>query len=210
MPNEPRILRSDARRNRDLLLKAASSLVAQRGLDVPLEMISRQAGVSIGTLYNHFSTRDQLLNAVFVKRLEHVVELAEAALTNEDPWQGLVDYLTRICELQSADRGFNELAARGFATTPGADRPQWTARALMAELLDSAKRAGKLRSDLAVEDLAFVVWGISRTIEMTAEAAPDVWRRHLALLLDGLQADSAHPLPVPPFKPRRNRAARRR
>ena len=29
--------------------------------------------------------------------------------------------------------------------------------------------------------------------------APDAWRRHLALLLDGLRPGAAHPLPVPPL-----------
>jgi hypothetical protein len=52
-----------------------------------------------------------------------------------------------------------------------------------------------------VEDLAFVIWGISRTVEMTAGFAPRLWRRHLALLLDGFRAEAAHPLPEPPLSP---------
>jgi AcrR family transcriptional regulator len=201
VPHESPPLRKDARRNRERLIRAASALFAENGLDVPLEKISGEAGVSIGTLYNRFPTRDLLLEAVFVDRLEHVVGLVETALADEDPWRGLVGYLTSVCELQSADRGFNELAARGFANSPGVDPLHRTARKLMAELLDRAKRAGTLRPDLAVEDLAFVVWGISRTIELTADTAPDVWRRHLGLLLDGFRADSARPLSVPPLEP---------
>jgi AcrR family transcriptional regulator len=200
-PHESPPLRRDARRNRERLIRAASALFAKAGLDVPLEKISGEAGVSIGTLYNRFPTRDLLLEAVFVDRLEQVVALVETALADEDPWHGLVGYLTSVCELQSADRGFNELAARGFAPSPGVDPLHRTARKLMAELVDRAKRAGTLRPDLAVEDLAFVVWGISRTIELTADTAPEVWRRHLGLLLDGFRADSAHPLPVPPLEP---------
>jgi hypothetical protein len=52
-----------------------------------------------------------------------------------------------------------------------------------------------------VEDLAFVIWGISRTVEMTAGLAPRLWRRHLALLLDGFRTEAAHPLPEPPLSP---------
>lgn len=29
--------------------------------------------------------------------------------------------------------------------------------------------------------------------------APGLWRRHLALLLDGFRAEGAHPLPEPPL-----------
>jgi len=199
--HESRPLRSDARRNRDRLVKAASTLFAEVGLDVPLETIAREAEVSIGTLYNRFPTREQLLEAVFVDRMENVVALVETALADEDPWRGLVGYLKSVCEFQSGDRGFNELAARGFAGPPGVDALHRTARGRMAELLDRAKVVGMLRRDLAVEDLAFVVWGISRTIELTADTAPDAWRRHLGLLLDGFRADAAHPLPVAPLQP---------
>jgi hypothetical protein len=36
-------------------------------------------------------------------------------------------------------------------------------------------------------------------MDATRDSAPDAWRRHLGLLLDGLRADAAHPLPVPPL-----------
>lgn len=38
-----------------------------------------------------------------------------------------------------------------------------------------------------------------RIVEATATIAPNAWRRHLALVLDGLRASAAHPLPVPPI-----------
>ena len=44
-----------------------------------------------------------------------------------------------------------------------------------------------------------MVWGISRTIELTGDAAHDAWRRHLGLMLDGFRADPAHPLPFAPI-----------
>ena len=199
---DSRPLRSDARHNRERLVEAANALFAEAGLDVPLETIARKAGVSIGTLYNRFPSREQLLEAVFVDRMERVVALVETALADEDSWRGLVGYLTSVCELQSGDRGFNDLAARGFAGPPAVDGLHRVARRRMAELLDRAKEVGMLRRDFVVEDLTFVVWGISRTIELTAHTAPDAWRRHLALLLDGFRADAAHPLlvePMPPF-----------
>jgi hypothetical protein len=62
-----------------------------------------------------------------------------------------------------------------------------------------ARQAGMLRSDVTVDDLAFVIWGISRTVEMTADLAPQLWRRHLALLLDGFRAEGAHRLPESPL-----------
>lgn len=50
-----------------------------------------------------------------------------------------------------------------------------------------------------LEDIAFITWSHTRILEATATIAPDAWRRHLALTLDGLRASAAHPLPVPPI-----------
>jgi AcrR family transcriptional regulator len=196
-----RPLRRDAQRNRERLLNAARRLFALHGADVPLEAIARDAGVSIGTLYNRFPTRERLIEAVFIDRLEEIIFLAEAALADADPWHGFVDYLTGVCELQAADRGFNEIAARGFAHSPAVEHLHQTARVAMNTLLEKAKLDGSVRTDITVEDFAFVVWGISRTLEMTAATAPRAWRRHLGLLLDGFRADAARPLPEPPLPP---------
>lgn len=209
-PPEPtRPLRSDALRNRDRLLSAARELFAEQGIDVAMSDIAKHAGVSNGTLYNRFPTRQDLIEAVFLDRLETMAELAEQALADPDPWHGLTAYLTAICELQAADRGFNEVAARGMAASADAQRVQRRAQAAIAELFRRAKLAGALREDAAVEDLGFVIWGISRTVQMTASFAPRLWRRHLALLLDGFRADGAHPLPEPPLSPGQGHLYRR-
>ncbi|MGW7541204.1 TetR/AcrR family transcriptional regulator [Streptomyces sp. NPDC054770] len=197
-PRPPRPLRGDARRNRELLLDAARAMFAERGVDVAMADIARRAGVSNGTLYNRFPTRQELIDAVFLDRLERNVELAERARAADDPWQGFVDYVTGICELQAADRGYNEAVTRGL-TSPAAQRLQARATAALGDVFTRAQQAGALRADAAIEDLAFVVWGISRTVDMTGDSAPRLWRRHLALLLDGFRTAAAHPLPEPPL-----------
>jgi AcrR family transcriptional regulator len=102
MPHRAKPLRRDAQRNRDQLVQAARQLFAVHGLDVALDEIARTAGVSIGTLYNRFPDRADLVNAVFADRAETVVRIAEHALSIPDPWAGLVHFLERICELQAA------------------------------------------------------------------------------------------------------------
>ncbi len=62
-------LRSDARRNRDALVTAARELFEERGLDAPLKEIAARAGVAIGTLYNRFPTRDDLIAAAVEDRI---------------------------------------------------------------------------------------------------------------------------------------------
>ena len=68
--NEPtpanRPMRADAQRNYASLLHTARVAVSERGADIVLEDIAKSAGVAIGTLYRHFPTRQDLLEAVFL------------------------------------------------------------------------------------------------------------------------------------------------
>ncbi len=62
---------------RDALLEAASYLVAQLGTGASTAKIAKAAGVSEGTLFTYFSTKDDLLNDLFV---EIETKLAETML----------------------------------------------------------------------------------------------------------------------------------
>ncbi|MFI7127352.1 TetR/AcrR family transcriptional regulator [Nonomuraea sp. NPDC050153] len=196
-------MRKDAVQNRERLLRAARQLFADRGLDVPLEEIARTAGVSIGTLYNRFPTREVLVEAVFADRVATVAELAEQALAMDDAWEGFVAFLTGVCELQAADLGYNDLAARTAAVD--GDR----GHDLMREILERAQLSGGLRADVTLADMSFVIWGVAATVRATGKVAPGAWRRHLALALDGLRAIAARPLPAPPLSTAQTRAAMR-
>lgn len=200
MPPRTKPLRKDAQRNRDLLIKTARELYASRGLDVSLDEIARTAGVSSGTLYNHFPDRADLIEAVFADRAATVVRIAENALAMEDPWAGVVHFLERVCELQAADRGYNDLVSRRVPQAPPTEE-HLRGYDLMTQIIERARQSGALRDDVTLEDMAFVTWGTARTVEATSGIRPQAWRRHLALMLDGLRAPAAHPLPEPPLRP---------
>ena len=193
-------LRKDAQRNRERLVDAARAVFAERGLDVALDDVARRAGVSIGTLYNRFPTRADLVQAVFADRAGTVVSICDHALALDEPWDGFVHFVEQVCRMQAADRGYNDLSARSIpqaAPTPAHARGY----ELMTEVIDRARRSGALREDFALSDMAFVTWAITRTIAATADESPEAWRRHLGFILDGLRAPAAHPLPVPALEP---------
>jgi len=65
---------------------AASAVFGERGLDAPLEAIARRAGVSTGTLYNHFPARDGVSrrdSAGATAALEQIAVTAMHKLTHE-------------------------------------------------------------------------------------------------------------------------------
>jgi AcrR family transcriptional regulator len=196
-----RPLRRDAQRNRALLVTAARRVFATRGLNVPLEDVAREAGVSIGTLYNRFPTRGSLVDAALADKVATAVELAERAAAMDDAWDGFAWFLERTCELQASDRGFNDLCARQLDDAVEVEAHKARGFGLVRRVIENAQRAGALREDFDDGDFAFVLWSITRTIEATGQHAPNAWRRHLAFMLDGFRASAAYPLPGPALGP---------
>jgi AcrR family transcriptional regulator len=206
-----RPLRSDARRNRERLIASARELLASEGVDVSVDEITRHAGLGMGTLYRHFPTKDELVDAVLEDAFADLVELAEHAAASEDAWAGLTDFMEQALASHVANRGLKDvLATRGH----GARRAQAMRdriRPLLRKVIERAQAQGTLRADFTAEDLSLVFWAAGRVIERTADIAPEQWRRHLGLLLDGLRAPAATPLPVPALTQRQlARAARRK
>ncbi|MGW0663572.1 TetR/AcrR family transcriptional regulator [Streptodolium elevatio] len=188
MPARIRPLRADAARNRDKLLAAGTQVFAERGLDAPLEEVARRAGVSIGTLYNHFPTRQAFLVAILPGRLEPLERITAAALADPDPWTGFVAYLDGLFALQAADRGLNDAVARQFRQV--GDVHESCPRGLedATRIIERARRSGRLRADFEVDDLVVMIWAMSQVIRESADTAPDAWRRCLSFFLHGLDA----------------------
>ena len=62
--------RADAQRNRERILEVAKEAFTRGGADASLDDIAKQADVGPGTLYRHFPTRDDLLEAVYQTEVE--------------------------------------------------------------------------------------------------------------------------------------------
>ena len=84
--------RADARRNYEKLVAAAAEAFAENGTAASLEEIARRADVGIGTLYRHFPTRQDLLEAVYVDDVEAMSRKAYD-LDDSTPWEALVTWL---------------------------------------------------------------------------------------------------------------------
>ena len=198
-----RPLRRDAERNRQRILKAASEVFTERGLDVSLDEVARHAGVGVGTVYRRFRTKEDLVEALFIDRIEEVAALAEEAAQTPDPWTGLVCFMEQMTEMLAGDLGLHQLLM--FATY-GGDKV-WYARQrnapLVTRLVERAQAAGQLRADLRQTDIPFIVFVLSEAARMARHVSPEIWRRYLALVLDGLrpEREGVTPLPVPALLP---------
>lgn len=192
-----RPLRKDAERNRQRVLAAARELFAERGLDVTLDDIARAAGVGVGTVYRRFPDKEQLIDALFEERVGEIRNAASESLELSDPWAAVVSFLERSLELQAEDRGLKEVllsSAHGQARVEHARRE---IEPLVTALLDRARAAGAIREDLEVHDLVLLQHAVGEVADYTREADPQVWRRMLVIVLDGLRPDRRRPSPMP-------------
>ncbi|MFI6183756.1 TetR/AcrR family transcriptional regulator [Nonomuraea sp. NPDC051191] len=161
----------------------------------PLEHIARRAGVSIGTLYNHFPTREALLGAVLPQRLAALDEIITVALADPDPWAGFTGFLEGLFTLHAEDHSLNDALAESFS--PATDMSQVCHRGFgdVERIIERAKVSGRLRADFGPQDLVTLIWAMSQVIRKSMGTDPGAWRRPLSFFLDGLRAEAAHPLP---------------
>ena len=101
--------------------------------------------------------------------------------------------------LQAENRGFAEICAvhRRDPSLLAKSRARLTP--LLSRLIERAQQAGALRPDVVYEDISLLLWTSGRVVDSTRDVAPEFWRRHLTLTLDGLRAGDASPLPHPPL-----------
>lgn len=189
--------RKDSVRNRARLVEAAREVFAQRGFGATLDDIARHAGVGVGTAYRHFSNKQALAAVVLADATEQIAADAREALAIDDPWQGLETFFERNAARQAEDRGLYErLTGLGDPSRQDQIWPGIVADATL--LLERAQQAGLVRADAAPQDIAAIFALLGPAYEMTRDVSPDLWRRYLALILDGLRATDRPALPVPP------------
>ena len=191
-------LRRDARENRNRILAAARAAFAAEGVDVPVEAIADRAGVGMGTLYRRFPTKHDLVQAVIEESLDAFVVAAEEALAEDDPWTGFTGFVERVLELHVENRALREVLA-GTEHGHARDAVRRRVRPLVRRLIERAHADGSLRPDFAPEDMPLVFMTAGRVLEAGRGVAPDLWRRYLGLLVDGLRARGATPLPRGPL-----------
>jgi AcrR family transcriptional regulator len=185
-------LRADASRNRERVLAVAREVFRERGLSGSLQEIARRAGVGIGTVYNRFGSREELIDAAYLEAVQQQHEETERAWAISDPWLALTELLTAMAETMVTDRGFTDFCVRGFVPGSLTELTKQRGQELADAVIQRAKESGQLRSDVGLVDILLLVWSTVAATESIRAALPEAWRLHLAVLFDGLQAQNAH------------------
>jgi AcrR family transcriptional regulator len=175
--------RADALRNYEKLISAAREAFAQDGTSTSLEQIARRAGVGIGTLYRHFPSRQDLLEAVYVDEVQALCQSA-ADLADLPPWDALIGWLHRFVGYIATKQALAEELFTYIDKDADVFRGCHAAFSAAGEpLLARAQQARVVRSDANFTDVIRMVGGIAK---MPSDDPAQV-ERILDMALDGLR-----------------------
>ncbi|WP_211343106.1 TetR/AcrR family transcriptional regulator [Actinomadura pelletieri] len=183
-PSAPaRAVRSDVRRNRARLLAAAREMFERDGAGASLEGIARLAGVGIGTLYRHFPTRQDLLEALLADAFDALAATGRELRLSPVPGEALAEWLRAFVARTTAFRGMATAALVSLREDRSESFPACRAMLEAGEtLFVRAQKAGDVPSGVAFADALRLAGAIATVTEQEPEAAD----RLLALAATGL------------------------
>jgi AcrR family transcriptional regulator len=156
-----RPMRADAQRNRERVVTAARAAVAESGGDIVLDEVARAAGVGIGTLYRHFPTRQELLEAAFLEEAVELTDAAERLASEPDPFDALVTWLR--LQLDFGSHGHSMGAAVMAAKQVEGSDLQLACTVMRdagSALLARAQASGQVRAGIELVDVLRLAHGI--------------------------------------------------
>jgi AcrR family transcriptional regulator len=183
-----RPLRADARRNREKVIAAARAAFAEQGREAQMDDVARRAEVGVGTVYRHFPTKEALFEALSEDTFARIAERASKKLDRDDAWEAFVELMWDAGHSLAADRALTEAMANRDATEPC--RGQIALGDIATELMRRAQAAGDMRPDVIVDDIPMLMCGVG-SATCRPHPCEGAWRRHLAIVIDGLRAGSA-------------------
>lgn len=185
-PGAARAGRTDARRNRELVLRTAMRVFADEGMQVSLGRIAQRAGVGAGTVYRHFPSKEILVEAVLAEHIEGLVAAAGRWASRVAPGDALFGFLLEViessagrqhlCDALTTDQGW----PRAVLTTAGQ-----RFREAVERLERDAKQVGAIRADIRTDDLSALAIGGAALRSAHRDRARGT--QLVRLLLDGLR-----------------------
>jgi AcrR family transcriptional regulator len=192
--------RSDAAANRERILAAATIAVRRDGERVPMATIADEAGVGIGTLYRHYSTRPALLAALTLRSFHLVLQHARAAALSDEP--GAVA-LTQFFEQTIAARNEFILPLHGGPVIHDEKivAVRTEIRNLLEQVLARGRRDRTIRPDATPDDIILTGAMLAQPLPHAADW-DQLARRQARVFVAGLAATDP---PLSDTRPTRRR-----
>ncbi|MER6692313.1 TetR/AcrR family transcriptional regulator [Streptomyces minutiscleroticus] len=183
-------LRKDAARNRHRIVEVGRRFVDE-GTPIQLNEVARAASVGVATVYRHFPTPEALLETVAAPGLEALASHAEQALSGDDAWTALRDFLFAATDALITDASMSPVFAAAASTLAHTTELKQRLVTLFGQLLDRAHAAGAADPGVTQADLVPLMCGVvhAATVRPAATDADRAAaaRRYLTVVLEGLR-----------------------
>jgi AcrR family transcriptional regulator len=171
--------RTDAKRNRERILEVAKEAFTRSGANASLDDIAKKAGVGPGTLYRHFPTRDELIEAVYRTEVEKLAAAEQTFAQTMPPLEALRAWMLLFVDYIAAKKiigpVLNSMAGGPSKIFEASHGQIWEA---IRALVKRAIRSGDLRGDIDPIDLLRALIGVS-----SVATTPD-WQQSARRLVD--------------------------
>lgn len=182
-----RALRADARRNVVRVLEAAEQVFATEGISVPIDVVAARAGVGIGTVYRHFPTKEALLEAVVIARLESLTERAKQLSTADDSAAALFTFVSEMAEQAAAKKDLIDQLAGAHMNGERLHQVKDELGRAFDVLLQRAQETGDVRDDVTSPDITALLMGACLAADQREERDATC-RLLVTVLCDGLRS----------------------
>ena len=177
--------RADAQRNRERILEVAKEAFTRSGANASLDDIAKEAGVGPGTLYRHFPTREELLQAVYRSELEKLAAAERRFAQTMTPIEALRAWLLLFVDAIAA----KEVIAPALTTLVGDPKKIFASsyartQEAIGALVKRAIESGDIRKDTVPMDLLRALVGVAHVA-----TSPD-WQQSAKRLVDILISGS--------------------
>ena len=177
-------MRADAQANRDRILAAAEAVFSAAGEAGSTDEIARRAGVGIGTVFRHFPTKQELIEATVVRHFDELTARARA-LSGGDPGAALHELIETMVGTGATKILLIGLLAENRPTPDTAVQASQRLRRAVGTLLRRAQAAGTIRPDVSIDEVYLLVRGLAlAAAQRPAKNATQ--RKALDIVLAGL------------------------
>jgi AcrR family transcriptional regulator len=183
--SKPRAERSDARRNRRRVIKAASEVFAEQGMSASMADIADRAGVGNATVYRSYATKTDLLADVAINWLTEMDAIASEVAAATDAVAAFRGLIETIFEHLREDRLAADLLRAGNVTDEVAAIRRRVERQVTTALRRAAQ-TGAVRADVTYGDLSVLILGTAQRLSETNVTSSAAWQRMARFVLTAI------------------------
>jgi AcrR family transcriptional regulator len=177
--------RADAVRNRERVLEATKTLLADGAPTITVETIARRAGVGAATVVRTFGSKEALIDVAVADLLEPIIQRARALLAETSAHDALRRFLVEMIAFQSSHWIISEQLRNLDVPATTAQRDALTKA--LAELVNRTRDDGAIRTDIDPSTTMALIRDMTHAIARSPSATPQLAENYVSVLMDGLR-----------------------